>query len=492
MEFIPVPEPEVEHEGPNPYEELVGLVITEGQEIDLEFENSHPGLHNHESSSESGSDPDHDSEHEDAIVSDRGPTGRTTKFTQNHTRNHGEVGIPWEQRKPPTELEALEALDEIRGLLRPERERGKVPEGQKQKQRRYKASKINGWSSSILKNVQCFLNLFTSDNSKTKGQWTQSSEQAAAALNQKAKMAPKTLRENARKFLSTKKAPENPYGTWTHARIDTDEEFAHEINLFLQSKGKYVKANDISEYLNDKDVQKKWGLKKTIGKATAKRWMKKLGYRWVKDHKGQYVDGHEREDVINYRQNIYLPRWYELQPRMQTWDNDGIEEPLDLPPGVEPVVPHFHDESIYYANDRRESQWVHKDASPTPYTKGEGASMMTAQFFSPDHGYLRSLDGKEDCRVIFKPGKTRDGYFDNENIISQATKAMDICEKYYPNKKHVFIFDNATTHLKRADDALSARKMPKFTPKEGTNWGVEVNKRGNDGKVEYGRDGDAP
>jgi hypothetical protein len=34
--------------------------------------------------------------------------------------------------------------------------------------------------------------------------------------------------------------------------------------------------------------------------------------------------------------------------------------------------------------------------------------------------------------------------------------AMDILEEHYPDEDHVLVFDNATTHLKRADDALSA------------------------------------
>ena len=62
----------------------------------------------------------------------------------------------------------------------------------------------------------------------------------------------------------------------------------------------------------------------------------------------------------------------------------------------------------------------------------------------------------ETACVIFKPGKNWDGYFDNDDIIRQATIAMNICEEYYPNDNHIFIYDNATTHLKHADDALSA------------------------------------
>jgi hypothetical protein len=66
---------------------------------------------------------------------------------------------------------------------------------------------------------------------------------------------------------------------------------------------------------------------------------------------------------------------------------------------------------------------------------------------------------------------------------------MDILEKHYPDDKHVLLFDNATTHQKRADDALSASKMPKFTPKLGKNWGVETNVICEDGKPVYGADG---
>ena len=46
---------------------------------------------------------------------------------------------------------------------------------------------------------------------------------------------------------------------------------------------------------------------------------------------------------------------------------------------------------------------------------------MAALHFSPDYRYLCSPDGKEDAHVIFKPGKNRDGYFDNEDILAQAT-----------------------------------------------------------------------
>lgn len=53
---------------------------------------------------------------------------------------------------------------------------------------------------------------------------------------------------------------------------------------------------------------------------------------------------------------------------------------------------------------------------------------------------------------------------------------MDILREFYPQFDGVFVYDNMTTHFKRAEDTLLARRMPKNIPKEGTNWGIEVTK----------------
>ena len=66
---------------------------------------------------------------------------------------------------------------------------------------------------------------------------------------------------------------------------------------------------------------------------------------------------------------------------------------------------------------------------------------MVADLVSADHGWLRSPDGKEEARVLFKAGKNREGYFINDDILAQANKAMDILEKHYPNKDHILIYD---------------------------------------------------
>ena len=153
-----------------------------------------------------------------------------------------------------------------------------------------------------------------------------------------------------------------------------------------------------------------------------------------------------------------------------------------LPPGTCPIIAWPHDESTYYAHDHCESWWIKVGESATPYKKGDGPSCIAARFASADHGFGCSHDGKETSNIIFKAGAARDRYFDNNNILTQAKKHMDLCKKYWPDEEHILIFDNATTHRKQPNNALSTQKMPKNTPKEGCNWGVQVVEKGPDGK----------
>ncbi|KIK72826.1 hypothetical protein PAXRUDRAFT_179854, partial [Paxillus rubicundulus Ve08.2h10] len=286
-------------------------------------------------------------------------------------------------------------------------------------------------------------------------------------------------------ILDREDLPWDTYGDWKMSRVD-DENLAAELHLHLQSVGKYVKANDLVQYLSDPEVQQRFELKKTISLATTKRWMHKLGYRWLRNHCGQYVDGHERPDVVDYWQSVFIPNWKAMEVRMRQWSHDGItEEKLQLPQGTRLVIAWRHDESTFYANERRHSGWVHVDVGADPQPKGEGESIMVSDFISPEYGWCRSPDAKESARVIFRAGKAWDGYYTCDDVLAQTSATMDLLQKHYPDSDHVFIFDNASTHLKRAEDALSARHMPKRTQ----DWGVDATVRDKAGKAVNGPNG---
>lgn len=225
------------------------------------------------------------------------------------------------------------------------------------------------------------------------GGWKRASLAAAVAAGGGPWVA-RQLRRWVRAFIrNPDDLPINRYHN-THVSKISDEDFASEIRLHLQTKGKYVRALDVVEYVGQREVQERWGLQRGITIRTAQRWMNAMAYRYQREKNGQYKDGHEREDVVEYRQETFLPLVEKLERRMQLRDKDGtiIQEP-NLAPGEVPLIEWKHDETTFYANDRRRTRWVHESEAPTPVRKGEGASIMVADFVSPEFGWCRSIDG---------------------------------------------------------------------------------------------------
>jgi hypothetical protein len=271
-------------------------------------------------------------------------------------------------------------------------------------------------------------------------------------------------------------------------------DLAAELHLHLLGVGKHVRAQHILDYLEKPEVCEKYGLTRNIKLETARNWMAMMEFRWSKAKQGQFIDGHERKDVLTYKHTVYLPAMRKLIPGMRKFKrgHEEEEEDDDRPPerrSARRKVVWHHDESTFYANDQRDLSWHHIDEAPELTPKGEGASIMVADFVSADYGFLASKDGTDCSRVIFKAGKNRDGYFTNEEIIAHVSHAMDILERDYADEDHVFIFDNATTHLKRPEDALAARKMRKSPSPSDTNWGVRRAIRDENGTVVKGPDG---
>ncbi|PPQ76681.1 hypothetical protein CVT25_015912, partial [Psilocybe cyanescens] len=85
---------------------------------------------------------------------------------------------------------------------------------------------------------------------------------------------------------------------------------------------------------------------------------------------------------------------------------------------------------------------------------------MVSAFMTSEWGLLR--DKTDKAHLFFQAGKAQDGYFNNDNLIIEVDKAIDIFEgKTNGFATGLFLFDNAPSHQKRAQNALSARKMPK-------------------------------
>ena len=192
------------------------------------------------------------------------------------------------------------------------------------------------------------------------------------------------------RFLHHGKLPLHHYGRFS-CSILNDEDFSQEIQLHLLevAKDSYIYAQDVVDYVAKPETQERLGAKKTtISLSTAQRWMCKLDWRYGRKKNGMYIDGNEREDVVQYRKE-FLARWQEYEKWMITYNNDGN---LDSTPTGFPIpqghrfqlVLVTHDESTFYANNCRKNLWNHKTDKATPQRKGEGPSIMISDMVTVD------------------------------------------------------------------------------------------------------------
>jgi len=374
--------------------------------------------------------------------------------------------------RSPTVAAAQYAIADIHTLLHPKRQTGYG----------HKMNALQPFVTKRLQQILIFLRVYVHGTQE----WMKSSLVAVKFLGHGSYFA-KRLRRWSRAFiLDRSKLPDKQLSSGSISRLQ-DEDIESDANTHLQSLGKYVSAMDLVRYFQQDGVRQRYGF--TISLATARRWMRRMGMRWMKTPKGQYVDGHERPDVVDYRQNNYIPRRFGSKLPLRTWTAGTIGDRVVPSSSERHTVYWYQDETTFTQNDRRQVRWVTRGEKPIPQPKGEGSSLMVADFVSADYGWLRSPDGKEEARVLFKAGINRDGYFTNQEILDQATRAMDILEKYFPYDQHTLVYDNARTHLKRAPGALSARQMVLNIPKPGRNWLVEVPELNAEGQQVYAPDG---
>ena len=89
-----------------------------------------------------------------------------------------------------------------------------------------------------------------------------------------------------------------------------------------------------------------------ISLRTSRRWLHKLGFHYKRYLKGVYIDGHERPDVVAYRQ-VFLQKVSEYEQLMSKWYDEDCKirtYPL-LADGEKEHIWVTHDESTFHVND---------------------------------------------------------------------------------------------------------------------------------------------
>jgi hypothetical protein len=173
------------------------------------------------------------------------------------------VGIPWKDRAPPTEVQALEALQDLQQILHPQKEVGNSG-------MRSAKCNLDEWTKTRMLEVEQMLRHYTGESSAVRGNWTRASIQVYSHLSDSRFGPSQSLRERAKRFVLERVVVSNPFGKWTKSKLQPDTEFANDIKTHLLGVGKYVAAKNIVDYLNQPEIQQRHGLKKTISLATAK------------------------------------------------------------------------------------------------------------------------------------------------------------------------------------------------------------------------------
>jgi hypothetical protein len=198
-----------------------------------------------------------------------------------------------------------------------------------------------------------------------------------------------------------------------------DEDIHQMITEYLWSIGCDVIVKKFKEYV-EQELFPSVGIenKKTISNTTAREWLKHFGWSFRTGKKDIYYDGHERPDVLAYRQE-FLAEMLQLEQWMPKPSDDDVMtliEPV-LNEGEKRHILVTHDESIFYANDGKKTFWGPIGHQPLR-KKGVGLSLHVSDFLTEVDGRLK-FEQDEAC-VVMKPGANRDGWWKTEDLIMQV------------------------------------------------------------------------
>jgi len=97
-----------------------------------------------------------------------------------------------------------------------------------------------------------------------------------------------------------------------------------------------------------------------LSERTAQHWLYKLGWQRTRLKKGIYMDGHERDNVREYWDNVFLYNMASFKRRIVCWEfNDSKLKHVEpqLGPGKKRVIAIFQDESSFHMNEYKQNIW---------------------------------------------------------------------------------------------------------------------------------------
>lgn len=212
---------------------------------------------------------------------------------------------------------------------------------------------------------------------------------------------------------------------------------------------------------------------KKVSTTTATRWLHKLGFSPSSTKKGVYIDGHERQDVVDYRK-LFLRKMEILETThaQPPQASDEARVITEFDSSKKQLVMIYHDESVFHSNEDQGWAWAEKWGQQIK-PKGQGRGIMISDFIEEYNGYLCFDDTeyetakctnpnvKKEAHFLLKYGTDNEGYQDSNKFMQQVKEAVAIAEFKYPSENYnlLFLFDQSSGHTAYDDDALIASRM---------------------------------
>lgn len=183
--------------------------------------------------------------------------------------------------------------------------------------------------------------------------------------------------------------------------------------------------------------------------------MKFLGFRPKLQTKGYYTDGHNRADVTEYRDNVFLPRMVDYERRMVDYSGDNMDNiiPPSLGENEKRVELITHDESTFYSCEGKPIMWMENGKNKLlPKTNG-----TCCGFCCDCHGFFS--DENQRSFELFEAGKNRMGWFTNKDLVEQFERLTPLIKRLHHDCDIVIAFDNSMTHHAKVPDGLDVGNL---------------------------------
>ena len=189
-------------------------------------------------------------------------------------------------------------------------------------------------------------------------------EQQEAMLNNKDSYRAQCIRQWARDYLCNEQLPEFHQGQHIKTTtVITQEGVKAQFTAYLRQLSDFDRTPErFMQELNSNLLKTIPNAPNSVCLKTAKTWMHYLGFHPTRLTKGYFTDDHNRPDVTQYRDDVFLKIMADYEKLMAIYivNNEGetVEQLPVLKEGEKRIVMITHDESTFYSNECKQMVWM--------------------------------------------------------------------------------------------------------------------------------------